>query len=213
MRIDDQNYNEDRSYADRWLELLRNITHLNPGQWIDPEILCTYLFQLWWTSRYEPTTQVVYLPFDTTHYASMLLHNGRTRNKENSFKGISLDRKFGSVVPYVKHRRVCFFLERQLAKMEAGVPDKLGKLNHFFPVVFDYHARKAYVFGATMAERPRIRVGEANWTAWHGPGLWTLIGQWLDWDQVIGDPDTVTVVGKTWRQASRYSMGLWNCKG
>ena len=211
MESDSRNYDKDRAYPATWLHLLRSTRHLRPKEYIDSEIVCTELLQFWWSRRYEATMGVVYLPFSIAHYASMLCLTTRVRRRDNTFEGMALDRRLSSVVPYVKHRRVCFFLHRNQGDIQEGATKTLSErsLNHFFPVVFDYRARKAHVFGALSGDGPKAYVQDettSNWTAWLGPGLWERIGEWFDWHGLIGDPSTVTVVNKTWHQASRYEL-------
>lgn len=209
MRMDNRNYNQDRAHTTNWLEMLHKTLHLNPGQYISSKIICDHLLQLWWTCRYEVTTQIIYLPFDTVHYASILGETGRKRTKEDTFEGKGLNRTLASVVPYVKHRKVCFFLHRNQLNLQNNIKS-LENSNHYFAVVFDYHNREAHVFGALDDNQPNIRIGNEaphDWAAWLGPLLWMYIGKWLDWHQLIEDPATVTVVHKTWRQASRNIVG------
>jgi hypothetical protein len=101
------------------------------------------------------------------------------------------------VAPAAREKSVCFFIHRGQGR------NIMNHGNHFFPVLFDYEAHKAYAFGVSSCPESvcsSCEGMESGWQEWLGPGLWKLIGNELDWRDEVGDTDTVTVVTKNWLQ-------------
>lgn len=165
---------------------------------------------LWWPKRFHPESTIAYLPFNILHEISCALsvpassHSTiQTQLAEGPFFAC-----YGSTIPLLAHRRVSFVLIRNLDEMRKGVSSKplaLSHANHFFAVVFDYNAHRAYSFGAFPRAKPTtscVAAAESDWARWGGPGLWNNLANSLGWSDA-SNIDRVSVVSKDWKQ-------VWN---
>jgi len=78
--------------------------------------------------------------------------------------------------------------------------------DHYFPVVFDYSALTAFVFGFDI-NKTGVCVGESvQWHNWHGPALWVKFARLYGWPEV--DFEDVSLVRIDWLQVCRYLCPL-----
>jgi hypothetical protein len=204
----DNIHNDEVAYQTRialpheWLEVLRSLDVFRPKTFLSEKVICNYLLDCWWSHRFDPHTRPIYLPFTEIHLLSAKVIRG-IQTEEISFENGSFNRLYCSVVPTATDKRVCFVLHRNEAHLLHGKTGSLAACNHFFPVLFDYDSHKAYAFGVwnVRGEMKEVKYGQSSrWKSWSGPELWDRIGRELGWAADVGDPDTVTVVVKNWRQ-------------
>lgn len=190
-----------------WLEVLRDLDVLSPGRFLSDRVICHYLLGVWWAIRFEERG-FIYLPFLVVHLASTSINIGRIASP--GFEG-TFAYMYRAVAPYTKHRRACFLLLRNsLALSSHQRSVALTNPNHFFAVAFDYRTHKAYIFGTVSTEQAVVDVetGEGgSWDCWLGPELWRAMGEDMGWKEDVGDPNTVEVVTKNWKQV-RSTLNL-----
>jgi len=200
-------YEKRKGLAGEFLEVLSSLDVLDDGRQLSEKVICNYLLDRWWDLRFSPGKRPIYLAFAEVHELSREIAKagGAIRSSLQLEEG-AFSTFYGSVAPRAKDRRVCFFLHRNQAAVASGKKNALHGANHFFPVVFDYLAKRAHCFGVVPVQQPEIQEdegGESDWGHWMGPQLWSLIGQEMGWGDVVGDAETVTVVTKNWPQVSQ----------
>lgn len=199
-----------KSDVNEWLEVLRSLDVLQDRRMLSEKVICNYLLDGWWDVRFSPGKRPIYLAFAEVHALSMEILRADTLPSQSIEEGV-----FGLMYKSVassrpEERRVCFFLYRDQSALANGERDLLLGGNHFFPVLFDYTARKAYVFGLVSVPEPEIEVEmgeESTWACWLGPELWSLIGQEMGWGTDVGDVNTVRIVTKNWSQVCIHPAG------
>ena len=77
---------------------------------------------------------------------------------------------------------------------------------HYFPVVFDYDACIAYVFGRRV--NGENQEYDADWSAWRGSERWEVIAELHRWEP--GNVDEVVVISMDWEQ-NGYDCGPITC--
>lgn len=202
---DEKEQQHRKAHPDEWTHVLENLCTLAPKEQPDTDIICNLLLSQWWDERFTPQRGPIYLPFREVHRLSKVLAI-QTPEPSVGFEGGIFSKLYRSVVPHAVEKWVCFFLGRN----EAGLRYKGNRgmrehPNRFFPVVFDYRAHKAYVFGEINGPDTKSTVDisegvQSRWAIWLGPELWKEIGRHLGWSEEIGDPATVRVVAKAWGQ-------------
>lgn len=189
-----------------WQQVLKDLDVLQPGNYLSEKVVCNYIMDQWWDIRFAPGRRPIYLPFTEVHYLSSRLTAHLLQRGDEEFKLFPFQKLHQSVACRKEDRRVCFFLFRTQSAMDGEQRDEMKSCNHFFPVLFDYDAHKAHVFGIVNVSRPGVkaeRASESKWSCWLGPELWQRIAEGMGWGEDVGDPDTVRVVTKNWNQACR----------
>ena len=185
-----------------WLEVLRCLDILAPGEQVSEKVICNHILDFWWGLRFRLRKGPIYLPFTEVLQLSRDVVNGVAQPSQ-TFEGGVFQSLYHSIIPNDKDRRVCFFLHRSQPALSMGHIDSLREPNHYFPVLFDYRAHRAYAFGILSVSEPGVVVRngtQSNWDLWQGPELWEMIGSALGWVGDIGKLATVNVVTKSWPQ-------------
>lgn len=185
-------------------EVLSNLNVFEDRRYLSDKVICNFLLDQWWDLRFSPGRRPIYLAFGEVQQIDRDIARGVT-NFDLSFAQGSFGGLYRSVVPWAKKKQVCFFLHRNQNAMASGEGNGLESPNHFFPVVFDYRAKKVHCFGVVSVEEPEVTVAsgrDSSWDRWMGPKLWMAIGKELGWEEDVGDPDEVVVVIKNWCQVS-----------
>lgn len=203
-----ENYAFSRAHPRHWMALLSSLNQIAPRCWLSNTIICSYLMDLWWSQHHQHQSTVMYLPLDSLHQMSCALallddsHSATVPQPTNGpFYAL-----YGSLIPLLSHRRVCFVLIRNINELLTGIilqSPARPPPNHFFAVVFDYTNHRAYSFGAFPRSRPAttcMAASKSNWNRWGGPGLWRNIAKSLGWEDVLSAIDTISVVTKDWVQ-------------
>ena len=188
-----------------WLEVLRSLDVLSPGMQLSEKVICNHILGSWWDLRFDSCTRPIYLPHPEVFELSRAIVLGAAERPQRFEDGV-FNVLYRSVVPSATDKRVCFFLHRNQSALSGDGADSTFKPNHYFPVLFDYGAHRAYAFGTLNAMEVNVSVKEgqkSDWHRWQGSQLWEIIGYQLGWAGDIGDPATVGVVVKNWKQVGR----------
>ena len=202
---DEVEYQIRKAFPFEWLEILSTLGALEPKTFLSDKIINNYLLTCWWALRFAPQAGPIYLGFSEVNDLSRDVLRGETQPvcfSDGIFRPL-----YSSVVPATANRQVCFFLHRNQSCMRTSTGGPMDHANHFFLVLFDYGTHTAYVFGTLDMSTKEIDVQcglDSGWDHWLGPGLWTIIGQQLDWMADIGDPATVIVTTKNWHQVCQH---------
>lgn len=199
---DEKAYQRRKSDPNESLEVLVSLDVLGDGRQLSEKVICNYVLDHWWDVRFSPGKRPIYLSFLEVNELGWDIIQDKVKHPKR-FEDGEFGKLYRSVASRVEDRRVCFFVHRNQSAMARGVRDKLQHSNHFFPVVFDYTAHKAYAFGVVSVREEEVRSerGENSlWGCWLGPELWKSIGEEMHWGSDVGDVETVCVVTKNWRQ-------------
>lgn len=204
IHLDQVQYESMKADSDEWLEVLKSLEVLGHRRYLSEKVICNYTLDHWWDVRFSPGKRPIYLLFSMVHWLSLDIVAGKVKRTE-SFDSGEFGSLYRSVASRPEDKRVCFFLFRSQSAMNERVRDRLRgtSANHFFPVVFDYTAQKAYSFGVASVEKVEVRVergGESPWSCWLGPELWVSIAHEMGWGEDVGDVDAVCTVEKNWQQ-------------
>jgi hypothetical protein len=201
---DQRHYEVRKAQPDQLVETLRTLSALKHGVFLTNTIICNYILDHWWDLRFSPGRRPIYLPsYEINDISTKIFRNIDTNC--DGFEDGPFSKMYRSTAPMSEDKRVCFFLHRDMSLITAGICG-LGTPNHFFPVLFDYQAHKAFVYGAVSTYHPESGVESgrtSNWASWLGPALWIQIYRMMGWGEMPGDSSTTSVVSKNWRQVRR----------
>ena len=203
IQLDQVQYESRKADPLEWLDVLRNLGVLRPMTYLNEKVICNYVLDQWWNVRFIPGRRPIYLQFAKVHYLSLGMTAHLLQTPTAVFEINGFQQLYQSVACREDDRRVCFFLSRTQSAMGGEQRDVMACCNHFFPVLFDYDAHKAHVFGTVSTGRPEVKaegVEESKWHCWLGPELWKMVGMGMGWGETVGDPKTVRVVTKNWKQ-------------
>ena len=200
-----------------WLDILEDLDVFSPESWLSEKVICRYLMDSWWPLRHEALTTCTYLSFAILHEMSATIgqHGRANTERPTGFTDGPFHGQYGSVIPRVSNRRVCFVLIRKQKSMRMEGNRQVHAIrspDHFFAVIFDYDSQRAYSFGAfggTTASVELHTAEEGGWDAWDGPQLWEQLAHNLGWEDALHPDHDIYVVSKEWQQVSARCP-LWN---
>ena len=200
IKHDEAGYQYRKSLEEEWIEVLGNLDVLEDGRQVSEKVICNNILQHWWDVRFSPGERPIYLPFTEVHMLSWKISHGGQEDWTSLDDG-PFGNMYQSTASRLVDKRVCFFLHRNLETkaMENG--------NHFFPVLFDYDAGRAWAYGVSPVPESQTLVESAldsDWDCWFGPQLWTTIAFGMGWGEIAGLPQTMSVVAKNWPQVPPF---------
>lgn len=205
---DQLEYKTRKSSPDQWAEVLHHLNSAGIHGHLYPKIISNHILEKWWDVKFSPGGRPIYLAFRDLNLLIQDLSLGDHTPSE-SFESGFFHGLYRSVASSPKCKMVCFFLQRSDVIVSGhGYSPLDDRENHFFTVLFDYQAHKAYSFGFMSVGKAEVRVeaGAARgWAGWMGPSLWEAIAYEMGWTEGEQFTQTVEVVTKNWPQVS----GAW----
>ncbi|KAG2063554.1 hypothetical protein BDR04DRAFT_1163563 [Suillus decipiens] len=156
-----------------WLSAWQYTRTLALDKWIDASVANYYLLHAWYQSLNREKIRYVDLYMARTMDI--------TDEEIDVFRGAH----------FVPHEGVC-----PMVPVGFIIHDS----NHFFAVIFDFHARRAYVLGRSTSS-DAIKADRRNtqdWNQWKGPEYWRHIAALHHWD--AGEVTDISVTSLEWIQ-------------